>query len=641
MKRSNNIQQYIVNFVTDASNILAPYVAQGKLNNEFIKGKQNKKVSMRDLSIEDKKEDSRVYVEKKVFNRTLPIYLARYGILTQNMPIPGIKPVASSSKETDDSIKVNHFIQNFIVDNNFKQTYQTAIKHADVYGIEWFKTGIDWSDGKDIADIETMVGETKGSMRLKEGRVFVHAVPMHEVFINNLYIETMDEVNELVHRKPLPLEYIKKRFGIDAQREEVTETKLPTYPKYDNLGYITGSDIDYAYVYEYYKKPDAIYPEGRFIIMINEKIIWDDKLPYENGYDGKRKIPFDFLNVQSVPHHAVGVTVYQQIIPIQETFNSVKNRYLEYVNHVAIGQLYFWEGSLINKEAFSTKPGKLIGLKRNARPPVPVQKDKLSMEFINYLKLLEDDMLVAAGLSQMTAYGMTKSNVRTDGVVDKLSESDENKLVNSLDNISETFIQVFKKIIYLEQQRLKVLHDNLKIAKIDNYSLQYSVEGVNAEQLMIVNRDFLIHSDTVIDKKLQQAIGMGMYNPQAGMSFVAKLELLNTMKANYLLDTLDPNERATHDLVQEENRKILVKREVPDVEGFHNHGQHIAEHNLFRLSPEVRKLKDENPDEYKAFTEAIELHIQQHQGFMQEADNANVFNDAKTIMSQSPRGQGR
>jgi hypothetical protein len=241
----------------------------------------------------------------------------------------------------------------------------------------------------------------------------------------------------------------------------------------------------------------------------------------------------------------------------------------------------------------------------------------------------------------MTAYGMTKSNVRTDGVVDKLSESDENKLVNSLDNISETFIQVFKKIIYLEQQRLEVLHDNLKIAKIDNYSLQYSVEGVNAEQLMIVNRDFLIHSDTVIDKKLQQAIGMGMYNPQAGMSFVAKLELLNTMKANYLLDTLDPNERATHDLVQEENRKILVKREVPDVEGFHNHGQHIAEHNLFRLSPEVRKLKDENPDEYKAFTEAIELHIQQHQGFMQEADNANVFNDAKTIMSQSPRGQGR
>jgi hypothetical protein len=635
MKRSNNIQSYIKNFVTDASNILAPYIAQGKLNNEFIKGKQNKKVSIRDLSIEDKKEDSRVYIEKKVFNRTLPIYLARYGILTQNMPIPGIKPIASTSRETDNSIKVNQFIQNFIVDNNFKQTYQTAIKHADVYGMEWFKTGIDWSDGNDIADVETMVGETKGSMRLREGRTFIQAVPMHEVFINNLYIEHIDEVNELVHRKPFPLEYIKKRWGFEATKEEVTETKLPTYPKYDNLGYLTGSDIEYAYVYEYYKKPDAIYPDGRFIIMINDKIIWDNQLPYENAISNRRKIPFDFLNMQSVPHHAVGVTVYQQIIPIQETFNSVKNRYLEYVNHVAIGQLYVWEGSLVNKESFSTKPGKLIGLKRNSRPPVPVQKDKLSMEFINYLKLLEDDMLVAAGLSQMTAYGMTKSNVRTDGVVDKLSESDENKLVNSLDNISETFIQVFKKVIYLEQQRLKTLHENLKIAKIDNYSLQYSLEGVNAEQLMIVNREFLIHSDTVIDKKLQQAIGMGMYNPQAGMTYASKIELLNTMKANFLIDTLDPLERATHDLVAEENRNILVKKEVPDVEDFHSHGQHVAEHNLFRLSAEIRKLKDLNPDEYKAFNEAIDLHIQQHQQFLQKSDDANQFNNAKTIMSQS------
>jgi hypothetical protein len=113
------------------------------------------------------------------------------------------------------------------------------------------------------------------------------------------------------------------------------------------------------------------------------------------------------------------------------------------------------------------------------------------------------------------------------------------------------------------------------------------------------------------------------------------------MKANFLIDTLDPLERATHDLVAEENRKILVKKEVPDVEPFHSHGQHIAEHNLFRLSAEIRKLKDENPDEYKAFNEAIDLHIQQHQQFLQESDNANMFNDAKTIMSQSPRGQGQ
>ena len=110
--------------------------------------------------------------------------------------------------------------------------------------------------------------------------------------------------------------------------------------------------------------------------------------------------------------------MYSQIIPIQETYNAVKNRYLEYINHIAIGQMFYWEGSLINKNNF-TNPGKLIGLKEILKPPQPVQKDKLSNEFISYIKGLEEDMLITAGLSQMTAFGQTKSNVRTDGVVDK------------------------------------------------------------------------------------------------------------------------------------------------------------------------------------------------------------------------------
>ena len=37
-------------------------------------------------------------------------------------------------------------------------------------------------------------------------------------------------------------------------------------------------------------------------------------------------------------------------------------------------------------------------------------------------------MLVTAGLSQISAYGMSKSSVRTDGVADKIGEADQNKL---------------------------------------------------------------------------------------------------------------------------------------------------------------------------------------------------------------------
>ena len=149
-------------------------------------------------------------------------------------------------------------------------------------------------------------------------------------------------------------------------------------------------------------------------------------------------------------------------------------------------------------------------------------------------------MLVTAGLSQMTAFGSSKSNVRTDGVVDKLSESDENKLVNALDNISDCFVSMFKKLVYLEKEREQILSEQLKVANVDNYIQQYKLTDVDAEQITIVNREFLMQSDQVFDKKLQQAGNFGIYAVDSPLSYKAKCEFLNSIKANYLIDTLDP-----------------------------------------------------------------------------------------------------
>lgn len=631
-QRAKNIQQYIRLFVDESSTELNPFILQGRLNNEFIKGNQNKKLNRQRLTLEDKSQNQQVYTEKKIFNRMLPIYLTRYGILARNMPIPGIIPYNSTSKAAHDSIQTNNFINNFILDSNFKTSYQKAIKRADVYGLEWFKTGIDWSDGDKVCDIETKIGDQTGTLTLKEGRPFITPVPMSEVFIDSYYVETMDDVNELVHRRVFPIDYIRKRWGFEAEKESINAANLSTYPRYSNMGMATAGDIEYAYVYEYYKKPDAVYPNGRYVITCNDKVLWDDILPYKNGIDGTRCIPFDFLRMQSVPHNLFGVTVYSQIIPIQETYNAVKNRYLEYVNHIAIGQLYYWEGSLINKNNVTNKPGKLIGLKRNARAPQPVQKDKLSAEFVNYLKSLEEDMLVTAGLSQMTAFGQTKSNVRTDGVVDKLTESDENKLGNALDSISECLISVFKKLLYLEKQREETLLENLKLAKMDNYILTYKLLDVDAEQITIVNRDFLMQSDQIFDKKLQQVGNLGLYNPQANIPYSTKLEFLNSMHASYLKDTLDPVERATYELCIEENEEAFKGAKMPEAEEFHMHTQHINEHNLFRISPEVRKLRKDNYPQYKTLMESLNVHVEQHKKFMQNQSQGNVYENAKAAL---------
>jgi dGTP triphosphohydrolase len=113
-KKPHTITQYIRYFVDDSAALLRPFIAQGKFNNEFIQGRQNKKINIKTLSIEDKMTDPNLYVEKKVFNKILPIYLTRYGILTQNMPIPGIKPIKNTAEEVENARKVNDFISSYI-----------------------------------------------------------------------------------------------------------------------------------------------------------------------------------------------------------------------------------------------------------------------------------------------------------------------------------------------------------------------------------------------------------------------------------------------------------------------------------------------------------------------------------------------
>ena len=232
----------------------------------------------------------------------------------------------------------------------------------------------------------------------------------------------------------------------------------------------------------------------------------------------------------------------------------------------------------------------------------------------------------------MSAFGSSKASIRTDGIVDKLTESDDNKLNNALDNISECIISVAKKVVYLEKERVKILTEQLKVTKIDRYADTYRLADVDAEQISIVNREFLMQSDMAYDKKLQQASMLGLYAFDSPLSYQSKIEFLNAMHATYLKDTLNPEERATHDLCVEENYMLLDMNEVPTADKYHVHAQHLQEHNLFRISPEVRQLKKDDNGRYISLQEAITQHIQMHEKLVSDSmQKQNAYRAKETL----------
>ena len=635
MEVTKDLINRIKSFVNDADLRLRPFVLSGELNKSYIQGMQYKRINDRILAIEGMKTHNSLYLERKVFNRMLPIYLTRYGILSQNQPIPGFRGTDNREESITNAIEGNKFLDTFCKDINFKEKYNKAIQQADIFGLVWFKHGIDWSKGDEIEIRDITIKKnldddykTTGKRIIREGRTFIDVIPMHEILVDSLSVESMDDINELVHRRMFSLEYIRKRWGYEARPEHIDPRYFLADVRYsDNNRF---EQNKYAYVYEYYRKPDALYPDGLYLLMINDEVLYSSELPYNNGHN-RREIPFDFLNLQTVPNHLVSITVYSQLIPIQDTYNSIKNRLLEHINHLSIGQMYVWQNSLVNPNGITNKPGQFIHLKRNAKKPEPVTKAQVGTEIMNYLKSIEEDMLVTAGLSQISAYGMSKSSVRTDGVADKIGEADQNKLTNAIDSVSEAIIRLFKHVIYVEQDRQKMLREVLKLAKLDTYMLKYELGKLDPENLEIVNREFLMQSDQARQLKMTQAANMGVYNPQTGLSYLTKLEILDTLNSGYLKDTLDPIERSNHELIRDEHSDLMEKIDI-EVHDYDNHSQHILEHTVFRMSTQVRELKKSDPKLYAFIQETLKKHIGEHSKFQQDTSNKGVYENAKALL---------
>lgn len=638
MKKSTGIIEYINQYIDDAESKTQPFVVAGILNREYLRGHQYKSVDTTSLIIKDRKQSNKVYMERKAFNRMLPIYLTRYGILSSNRPIPGFKSSSTRASSVTGALEGNEFLAEFSKEVGIKAKYNELVRVSDSDGLGWIKVGIDWTKGDLISVKEVKIKNNDTEVisdklvKIREGRPFLDIIPIHEVYLNNLNVTSPDKINEIALRRPFSCDFIEKRFGYRPKKEEIIG-QMSAHPYYLDIAMsVTGQKSnEFAFVKEYYKAPDALYPKGRFVLTTGDRVLYDGILPYENGPGQTRRIPFIPVSLQTIPGHIVGPTVYNQIIPMQDTYNSVKNRLLEYVNHLAIGQLYYWEGSLVNKNSFTNKPGRMIALKRNARAPAIVQKDRIGVEIVTYLNTVEQDMLITAGLSQLQAYGMSKSNMRTDGVVDKIADSDANKLSIAIDNLSEGLIDAFKQVVYLEKYRQRILQQEYEVDKADNYMLKYKLREVDPEELEIINREFLVNSDIALEKKVMQASNLGLYNPQMNLSYRTKREMLDAINSGYLKDTLDPTERSNFELSQSENEMFLELKQ-PIVESFQDHDLHILEHNLFRLSPLLQKLKSTDKEQYDKVRSALDDHVAKHQGEKANGADQSKFQNAKAYL---------
>jgi hypothetical protein len=59
---------------------------------------------------------------------------------------------------------------------------------------------------------------------------------------------------------------------------------------------------------------------------------------------------------------------------------------------------------------------------------------------------------------------------------------------------------------------------------------------------------------------------------------------------------------------------------------------HVQEHTLELMSPKMMELKKKDPEQFTKYAEMLNMHISQHQEFLDESNQQQVYGRAKALM---------
>jgi len=292
-------------------------------------------------------------------------------------------------------------------DEGFNALVERATMWSEVVGSVFYKVSWDTNAGVVVG----IVKDDRGDEQIHEGDVRVSVCSPFEIFPDNLHATDVSELASIIHAK---------------YKDDVT--------------------------IERYEVPSKKHPNGRLIIVAGEKLLHDGELPYINGEDGKRCLPF----VRQVSEDMVGTffgrSVVERAIPVQRAYNNIKNRKVEFLNRLACGVLAVEEGSvdLESLENDGLAPGKVIVYRHGSSAPKFLETGTLPAELEREEERLlrEFEIITGGGEIMRTAEGGDVSG----HALTILEESSYRRLGRTIQSMTNAVEQIKKQMTLLHKQ---------------------------------------------------------------------------------------------------------------------------------------------------------------------------------------------
>ena len=578
---------------------------QWKLNVNYYVGNQYCEVYPTGEVGEEEK--NYYWQSRAAFNHIAPIIDVRLAKLGKIRPAMSVRAAGGEEKDLKLAELSTEILNSVCSEMNFDKVVRKVTELSEIYGTAFYK--IIWN-----ADKGRSLGEKDGK-KVKEGGVEVTAVSPLEFFPENLYADDLSEQKSVIHARAVNVEDIYKTYGVELIGEDVSSFSEYGESKF-NVSYNGGfKEVKFAGVMhnavmliEKYELPSKDYKNGRLITVAGGKLLSLSDLPYLNGADGVRVLPFVMQKSLAKEGAFFGASVIERLIPVQRAYNAVKNRKHEFLNRLSVGVVAAEDGSIDadDLETDGLYPGKVIIYRQGSRPPQLFGVGQVPTDFTLEEERLLKEFSSLSGSSESARNVDLYSGNLSGNAIELLIEQDDEKLLTSAENVRSAVKETAKQVLRLFKQFavdtrvIRVANDNKKVKLF-----YFKGSDISSEDVVFDTEYEAAKSPAQKKNNVIEMLKMGLLTDADGkLSARTKSKILEILGYGSLDSVQDIT--VLHKNKAERENIEMLKKEVP-AESFDDHEAHIEEHLRKILSVEGKET------EYK---DRLVKHLNEHKTFI-------------------------
>ena len=561
------------------------------------------------------KEQEKYYLwqSRNVYNHIAPILDTRIARLERVRPHMSVR--ASGAEESDlKTAEISSKILNSTFERlNLKKLITNATVWSEITGTAFYKVTYSSLGGK-------LLGENDNG-KVYEGDVVVDVISPFEIFPDSLCHSEISDCKSIIHARAMHVDDVFELYGVRLKGEDIDAFTLNTtnvsFGSVINSKKVSSTLHDHVLVIEKYERPSPNYKNGRIITVGGGELLQISELPYFNGENGERDFPFikqcSLINCSGF----FGSSIVERIIPLQRSYNAVKNRKHEFLNRASNGVLSVEDGSVdtddLTDEGLS--PGKVIVYRQGSRPPQLMPSANIPVDFSYEEERLFNEFINISGVSEISRTSLTPSTSMSGTAIELLIEQDETRLSQTIDSIKNAVRQIGKQVLRLfkqfaTDQRIMRFADlskkvNLfyfKSSDISSDDVVFDTENELAftpaqkknAVFEMLSTGLLTDSDGQINQrtkvKILEILGYGTLDNTQDISNLhkAKAEKENLEMANKIANVDLYDDHLIH--VEEHTRYLLtIDNTSKNISGKQNIIDHLQEHKKFLLKTELIK----------------------------------------------------